>query len=121
MAAIDTLFAAAPLPLGDVVPSATSVIDHFRAIVLASEAVSDVRRRVQQEQLGHRGRKHGPPYVIRRLRLAAWANLSERYWERLRAGFAAGDPDGEVAAVWLTRGLLADVYSCSSSTEDEPD
>jgi transposase len=45
------------------------VIDHFHAIRLASEAVNDVRRRVQQDQLGHRGRRHDPLYGIRRLLL----------------------------------------------------
>ena len=68
---------------------------------------TDVRRRVQQQQLGHRGRKHEPLYGIRRLLLTTWANLSERGWERLRAGLATGDPDGDVAAVWLARELLA--------------
>ncbi|MDQ3094377.1 MAG: transposase, partial [Actinomycetota bacterium] len=46
----------------------------------------------------HRGRKHEPLYGIRQLLLTTWANLTERGWERLRAGLAAGDPDGEVAA-----------------------
>lgn len=41
---------------------------------------------------------------------ATWAHLSERGWERLRDGLAAGDPDGEVAAVWLARELLVEVY-----------
>jgi hypothetical protein len=62
-----------------------------------------VRRRVQQEQLGHRGRKHDPLYGIRRLLLRTWGNLNERGWERLRAGLAAGDPDGEVEIRELTR------------------
>ena len=43
--------------------------------------------------------------------LTTWANLCERGWERLRAGLAAGDPGGEVAAVWLARELLAEVYA----------
>ncbi len=97
--------------IGDVLPDATLVIDHFHAIRLASEAVNDVRRRVQQAQLGHRGRKHDPLYGIRRLLLRTWSNLTERGWERLRAGLAAGDPDGEVAAVWLAREMLAEVYA----------
>jgi len=45
------------------------------------------------------------------LLLTTWANLCERGWERLRAGLAAGDPGGEVAAVWLARELLAEVYA----------
>jgi transposase len=42
------------------------VIDHFHAIRLASEVVNDVRRRVQQDTLGHRGRRHDPLSGIRR-------------------------------------------------------
>jgi len=110
VAAIDA-FRGYAIAIGDVLPHATLVIDHFHAIRLASEAVNDVRRRVQQNTLGHRGRKHDPLYGIRRLLLRTWSNLNERGWERLRAGLAAGDPDGEVAAVWLARELLSEVYT----------
>ena len=110
VAAIDA-FRGYATAISDVLPTATLVIDHFHAIRLASEAVNDVRRRVQQDQLGHRGRKMDPLYGIRRLLLRTWSNLNERGWERLRAGLAAGDPDGEVAAVWLARELLAEVYA----------
>jgi transposase len=40
-------------PLGH----ATVVVDHFHAIRLANAVVDQVRRRVQQATLGHRGRK----------------------------------------------------------------
>lgn len=90
---------------------AVLVIDHFHTIRLGNEAVNDVRRRVQQTQLGHRGRKGEPLYGIRRLLLKTWRNLTDKGWERLRAGLAAGDPDGEVAAVWLARELLSEVYT----------
>jgi Transposase len=39
---------------------ATMVVDHFHAIRLANTVVDQVRRRVQQTTLGHRGRKHDP-------------------------------------------------------------
>lgn len=35
--------------IGDMFPTATLVIDHFHAIRLTNEAISDVRRRVQQD------------------------------------------------------------------------
>lgn len=66
---------------------------------------------MQQDTLGHRGHKHDPLYGIRRLLLRTWAHLTDKGWERLRAGLAAGDPDGEVAAVWLARELLVEVYT----------
>jgi transposase len=97
--------------ISDVLPDATLVIDHFHAIRLASACVDDVRRRVQQDTLGHRGHKADPLFGIRRLLLRTWDHLTDRGWERLRAGLAAGDPDGEVAAVWLARELLVEVYA----------
>lgn len=110
VATIDA-FAGYAAAIRDVLPEATLVIDHFHAIRLASEAVNDVRRRVQQDTTGHRGRKGDPLYGIRRLLLMTWRNLNERGWERLRAGLAAGDRDGEIAAVWLARELLSEVYA----------
>ena len=112
VAAIDafTGYAAA---IRDVLPDARLVVDHFHAIHLAFEAVNDVRRRVQQDTTGHRGRKGDPLYGIRRLLLMTWKNLNDRGWEKLRAGLAAGDRDGEIAAVWLARELLSEVYAAN--------
>ena len=84
------------VPLGH----ATVVVDHFHAIRLANTVVDQVRRRTQQATLGHRGRKRDPLYGIRKLLLTAAEQLTEQGWARLRAGLAAGDPGGEVAAAW---------------------
>jgi transposase len=94
-------------PLGH----ATVVVDHFHAIRLANLMVDQVRRRTQQATLGHRGRKQDPLYRIRKLLLTAQAKLTQRGWVRLRAGLAAGDPTGEVAAVWQGKELLRAVYA----------
>ena len=48
-------------------PHATRVLDAFHVIRLGFAAVDEVRRRVQQETLGHRGRQDDPLYRIRRL------------------------------------------------------
>jgi Transposase len=82
------------VPLGH----ATVVVDHFHAIKLANTVVDQTRRRVQQATLHHRGRKRDPLYGIRKLLVCAREQLSQRGWWRLRAGLAAGDPGGEVAA-----------------------
>jgi len=42
-----------------------------------------------------------------------WRNLNDKGWERLKSGLAAGDPDGEIAAVWLARELLSEVYAAN--------
>jgi transposase len=93
-------------PLGH----ATVVVDHFHAIRLANTVVDQVRRRIQQTTLGHRGRKRDPLYRIRKLLLTAQEQLTQRGRVRLRAGLAAGDPSGEVAAAWQGKELLRAVY-----------
>jgi transposase len=93
-------------PLGH----ARVVVDHFHAIRLANTVVDQVRRRTQQATLGHRGRQRDPLYRIRKLLLTAHEQLTQRGRVRLRAGLAAGDPTGEVAAAWQGKELLRGVY-----------
>jgi hypothetical protein len=69
-----------------------------------------VRRRVQQATLGHRGRTHDPLYRIRKLLLIATEQLTQQGRARLGAGPAAGDPSGEVVAAWQGKELLRAVY-----------
>jgi transposase len=97
------------VPLGHV----TVVVDHFHAVRLANAVVDQVRRRVQQATLGHRGRKPDPLYRIRKLLGTAAEQLTSRGRMRLRAGLAAGDPDGEVVAAWQGKELLRAVYAVS--------
>jgi transposase len=81
------------------------------AVRLANMTVDQVRRRTQQATLGHRGRKHDPPYRIRKLLLTAAEQLTGRGRARLRAGLTAGDSCGEVAAAWQGKELLRAVYA----------
>ena len=96
-------------PLGH----ATVGVDHFHAIRLANVVVDQARRRVQQATLGHRGRRRDPLYRIRKLLLVAAEQLTSRGRVRLRAGLAAGDPTGEVAAAWQGKELLRAVYAAA--------
>jgi transposase len=98
-------------PLGH----ATVVVDHFHAIRLANVVVDQVRRRVQQATLGHRGRKRDPLYRIRKLLLTAAEQLTGRGRVRLRAGLTAGDPTSEVAAAWQGKELLRAVYAAAGT------
>jgi transposase len=98
-------------PLGH----ATVVVDHFHAIRLANVVVDQVRRRTQQMTLGHRGRKRDPLYRIRKLLLTAAEQLTSRGRARLRAGLAAGDPGGEVAAAWQGKELLRTIYAAAGT------
>ncbi len=94
---------------------ATVVLDHFHAIRLANAAVDDVRRRVQQEVLGHRGRKGDPLYGIRRLLLVGAERLGERGRVRIAAGLAAGDRFDEVGAAWTAKELRRAVYAAADT------
>jgi transposase len=98
-------------PLGH----AKVVVDHFHAIRLANAVVDQVRRRIQQATLGHRGRKQDPLYRIRKLLLTAAEQLTSRGWVQLRAGLAAGDPTGEVTAAWQGKELLRAVYAAAGT------
>ena len=79
-------------------PQATVVLDAFHAVRLAQAAIDDVRRRVQQESTGHRGRKSDLLYRIRRVLRRGAENLTHKSYARLLAGLEAGDRDGQVAA-----------------------
>lgn len=86
------------------------VADPFHIAALGNRVVDDVRRRVQQAQLGHRGRSGDPLYRIRRVLVTAGERLSERGWQRLQAGLVAGDPDDEVLDAWLAKEHVRDLY-----------
>jgi transposase len=92
-------------------PRATLVVDHFHAIRLANQAIDDVRRRVQQETLGHRGRKGDPLYRARRVLLTADERLTEDRLSWMASLLAVGDPDGEVGAAWVAKELLREAFS----------
>jgi transposase len=89
------------------------VVDHFHAVALANKAIDDVRRRVQNEALGHRGRTGDPLYGIRRLLLIGDERFNERGRQRLAAGLDAGDRWGEVGAALLAKELLRETYAAT--------
>jgi transposase len=92
-------------------PAPAMVVDHFHAIKLANAAIDDVRRRVQQETTGHRGRKADPLYGIRRVLLRGHERLTPRAWDRLLAGLDAGDAGQQVARTWIGKEQLRRVYA----------
>ena len=93
------------------------VVDPFHAVALANRAIDDVRRRVQHDTLGHRGRSGDPLYGIRRLLLRAGETLSERGRLRLEIGLGAGDPCDEVLDAWLAKEALRAMYAAATYAE----
>ena len=55
----------------------------FHVVRLGTQVVDEVRRRVQQDTLGHRGHKHDPLYQIRGLLRHGVEHLSERQQAKL--------------------------------------
>ena len=88
----------------------TLVVDPFHVVALANRAIDNCRRRVNQDLLGHRGRKADPLYKIRRVLLTGQERLSEKAWTRLHEGLRLGDPDDEVLDAWLAKEKTRDVY-----------
>ena len=77
--------------IDDQLQDATSVLDAFHIVKLAGDAPGEVRRRVQQDTTGHRGRKGDPLYRIRNLLRASRHRLTPRQQERLREAFTADE------------------------------
>ena len=98
-------------------PQATLVLDAFHVVKLANTALTEVRCRVQQEQLGHRGRKHDPLYGIRRILVRNPENLTMKGHERLHSALASGDPDGDVQSAWQSVHHLALTYRADTAKE----
>jgi len=86
------------------------VLDAFHVTRLGFAAVDDVRRRVQQETLGHRGRRDDPLYRIRRVLRRSAEHLTETAWERLLAGLDAGDSDEQIGRTWIAAQDLRLIY-----------
>jgi transposase len=91
-------------------PHAIRVLDAFHVTRLGFAAVDDVRRRVQQDDLGHRGRKGDPLYSIRRVLRRGHEHLTDVAWDRLLTGLDVGDIDGQVAAAWIAAQDLRLIY-----------
>ena len=81
-------------------PHAAQVADPFHVVKLANTALDEVRRRVQNQTLGHRGHKHDPLYRIRKLLLTGHERVSESGETKLLGLLAAGDPHNEVRNAW---------------------
>ena len=91
-------------------PDATQVADPFHVVKHANSKLDECRRRVQNEVLGHRGRKHDPLYRARRLLVKAHERLDHRGKTKLRGLLAAGDPRGEVAYAWHAKEAVRFLY-----------
>jgi transposase len=93
-----------------ILPRAAQVVDPFHVISLANRCLDAVRRRVQTEQLGHRGRRDDPLYRARRVLLRGEETLDGGATERLWSLLELGDPGAEVAIAYRVKERLRDFY-----------
>src|SRR5271155_5953218 len=91
-------------------PKVAQVVDPFHVISLANRALDSVRRRVQTEQTGHRGRRDDPLYRVRRALLTGEEKLDEHATSRLASLLALGDPNAEVAIAYRMKERLREFY-----------
>lgn len=96
---------------------ARRVADPFHVVRVGNRCVDQVRRRVQNEMLGHRGRKHDPLFRIRKLLLTGSERLDERGSQRMLLGLRVGDPNDEVVGAWLAKESVRDVYLARTPAE----
>jgi transposase len=94
----------------DELPDAITVLDAFHVVKLGSALVDEVRRRVQQDTLGHRGRKGDPLYGIGRTLQIGAEHLTEKQASRLDGKLTAGDPRHEVFLAWQCYQKLRNIY-----------
>ncbi|MFC5424815.1 ISL3 family transposase, partial [Brevibacterium otitidis] len=96
--------------IDDQLDDATCVLDAFHIVKLATSAVDDVRRRVQQQTLRHRGRKGDPLYGIRNLLRAGRERLTERQQKRLQAAFVAHEDHVAVEVAYQCAQDIRDMF-----------
>jgi len=94
-------------------PHATAVMDPFHVVRLAGDAMDRCRRRVQQEQHGHRGRAGDSLYRARRTLHTGADLLTDRQRQRMTALFGAKE-HVQVEATW-------GIYQRMIATYREPD
>jgi transposase len=98
-------------------PKANQVVDPFHLVALANRCLDAVRRRVQTEQTGHRGRKDDPLYRARRVLLMGEEKLDAEATTRLASLLELGDPNAEVAIAYRVKERLRDFYRAGDPDE----
>ncbi|PPB48094.1 ISL3 family transposase [Arthrobacter pityocampae] len=116
VAALDP-FAGYKTAIDDTLEDAVAVLDAFHVVKLGTHAVDEVRRRVQQDTLGHRGRKGDPLYGIQTILRAGEENLTDKQRARLTAAIDANPVHDEVFIAWQCAQRLRSAYRAEHLTE----
>src|SRR5215218_1203879 len=100
----------------DELPDAVAVLNAFHVVRLGTQVVDEVRRRVQQETVGHRGHKDDPLYQVRGILRHGIEHLTERQQAKITRCLEAGDPEGEVNLAWQCYQQLRSIYHAGAET-----
>ena len=103
--------------LDDELEDAIAVLDAFHVVKLGTAAMDEVRRRVQQETLGHRGRKADPLYGIQNVLRCGAERLTDKQKARLDKAFAADERHVEVEVAWQCAQLFRAAYKADKLSE----
>jgi len=103
--------------IDDQLEDAVAVLDAFHIVKLGTAAVDEVRRRVQQETLGHRGRKGDPLYGIRMILRCGAEKLTDKQKARLDRAITADERHDEVYVAWQCAQQLRAAYTAESLVE----
>ena len=83
---------------------------------LGTQVVDEVRRRVQQDTVGHRGHKDDPLRKIRGLLRHGVEHLTDKQQAKIIACLDAGDPNGEVNLAWQRYQQVRSIYHAGAET-----
>ena len=97
-------------------PDAVEVMDPFHVVKLAGDALDEVRRRVQQETTGHRGRAKDPLYRARRTLHTGTSLLTTKQQARIVRLFA-DDNLTEVEVTWSVYQDIVAAYRAEDRSE----
>ena len=103
-------FAGYKRAIDDELEDAIAVLDAFHAVKLGTGCVDEVRRRVQNQTLGHRGRRGDPLYGIRNILRAGAENLTDKQHARLARAIEADEAHDEVFVAWQCAQQLRAAY-----------
>lgn len=101
----------------DQLQDAVAVLDAFHVVKLGTAAVDEVRRRIQQQIHGHRGRRDDPLYGIRTILRCGAEHLTDRQRARLDRAVLADPRHDEVFIAWQAAQQLRSAYTAASLIE----
>ncbi|PJI85575.1 transposase [Luteimicrobium subarcticum] len=103
--------------IDDQLADTVAVLDAFHVVKLGTAVVDEVRRRVQQDTTGHRGRKGDPLLGIQTILRAGAENLTDNQWARLTRAIEANEAHEEVFLAWQCAQDLRAAYRTSDLAE----